>query len=70
MWRLPKLGASSRSSELWQVSRTPHEARIAVPFTVCMSNICRAVVSLSFRVLVCMMSVCNGPGECGVTYYE
>ena len=57
--RLRQLGKSSGGHELVQVPCAPQGARIAVPFTVSIFNICRAVMWPLSRVLVLMMGRCE-----------
>ena len=66
---LQQLGMLSGSREPVQVPQGPQEARIGVPFTVCISNICRAVVRPLSCVLVCMMGMSDRSGSSSVTFY-
>ena len=60
----------SGSREPVQVPQGPQEARIGVPFTVCISNICRAVVRPLSGVLVSMMGMPDRSSSCSVTFYR
>ena len=58
-WPQQQLSSSARGRELAHVSCTRHEARVGVPFTVSIFNICRAVMWPLSRVLVLMMGMCK-----------
>ena len=60
----------SGSREPVQVPQGPQEARIGVPFTVCISNISRAVVRPLSGVLVSMMGMSDRSSSCSVTFYR
>ena len=66
---LQQLGMLSGSREPVQVPQGPQEARIGVPFTVCISNICRAVVRPLSGVLVHVVGVADRSGSSSVTFY-
>ena len=66
---LQQLGMLSGGREPVQVPLAPQEGRFGMPFTVCISNICRAAMWPLSWVLVLNMGRWRRPDRCAVTLY-
>ena len=67
--RQQQLGMLSGGREPVQVPLAPQEGRFGMPFTVCISNICRAARWPLSWVLVLNMGRWRRPDRCAVTLY-
>ena len=66
---LQQLGMLSSGRERVGLPRGPHKAPFRVPFTVCISHICRAVMRPPSGVLVRVMGMSDRCGSSSVTFY-